>query len=157
MARLTLAFVLITGLFFVNALAEDLPLKEVFPEAVSFIPVIKGNEIVYYEARDKKGKLAGACFTATGKSYSEIKTLVGMFNDGTITAIKVLSQNETPGLGSKVAESEFTDRFRNIKDVSKVQAITGASVSSSAVIEAVKKRAEEIKSLMTNDKIQNSK
>jgi len=154
---LTLAFILIIGLFFVSAQAEDLPLKEVFPEAASFVPVNKGNEIIYYEARDKNGKLAGACFTATGKSYSEIKTLVGMLNDGTITAIKVLSQNETPGLGSKVAEPEFTDRFRNIKDVSRVQAITGASVSSGAVIEAVRKRVEEIKTLMTNDKIQNPK
>ncbi|MFH0855814.1 MAG: FMN-binding protein [Candidatus Omnitrophota bacterium] len=148
MVRLALVFILAIGLFSTGAQAEDLPLKEVLPGAASFIPVEKGGEVVYYKAKDKEGKLIGACFLATGKSYSDINTLVGMSNDGAISAIKVLSQNETPGIGSRVTAPEFTDRFRNIKDVSTVQAITGASVSSQAVIDAVKKKAEEIKALL---------
>lgn len=152
MARLTLLFVLAAGLFFISAQAEELPLKDVFSEAASFSPVKKGNDVIYYEAKDKNGKVIGVCFTAIGKSYSDINTLVGMLNDGTITAIKVLSQNETPGIGSRVATSEFTDRFRRIKDISKVQAISGASVSSKAVIDAVKKRADEIKILIRSEK-----
>jgi Na+-translocating ferredoxin:NAD+ oxidoreductase RnfG subunit len=148
MARLGIILVLIAGLFFVRAQAEELPLKDVFPEAASFLEVKNGNDVIYYAAKDKDGKLIGACFLATGKSYSDINTLVGMLNDGTITAIKVLSQNETPGIGSRVATPEFTDRFRGVKDASKVQAITGASVSSQAVIDSVKKKAAEIKDLL---------
>lgn len=148
MARLGVILILITGLFAVWAPAEELPLKDVLPEAVTFIPVKKGSEVIYYKAKDKDAKLIGACFLATGKSYSDINTLVGMLNDGTITAIKVLAQEETPGIGSRVATPEFTDRFRGIKDLSGVQAITGASVSSNAVIKAVKEKAEEIKALL---------
>jgi electron transport complex protein RnfG len=143
--------VLAAGLCFSVCWAEDLPLKDVLPGAVSFTAVKKGQAVIYYAAKDKDGKTMGAVFKATGKSYSDIETLVGMLKDGTITAIRVLSQNETPGIGSRVSEPEFTERFRNVKDVSSVQAITGASVSSRAVIEAVKKKAEEIKQLIRGD------
>jgi electron transport complex protein RnfG len=158
MVRIGIICILALGLSAGFSLAEENPdLKEVLPQAASFTAVKKGKEILYYKAQGPDGKLIGAVFEAKGKSYSEINTLVGMLKDGTLTAIKVLAQEETPGIGSRVAAPEFTDRFRNIKDISQVQAITGATVSSSAVIEAVKKRAEEIKNLMTNDKAQNPK
>jgi len=97
------------GLFTYVWAEENLPLKEALPEAASFTAVEKGQETIYYEAKDKDGKIIGAVFKATGKSYSNIETLVGMLKDGTITAIKVLSQNQTPGIGSRVAEPNFTD------------------------------------------------
>ena len=153
MVRLGMICALVMGLCFFGAQAEEeLPLKEVLPQAASFTAIKKGQEVIYYEAKDKDGKLLGAAFKATGKSYSDIVTLVGMLKDGTITAIRVLSQNETPGIGSRVSEPAFTDQFRNIKDVSGVQAISGASVSSAAVIESVKKRAEEVKKLIRGEK-----
>jgi len=137
---------------------EEVSLKEVIPTAVHFEPVKSDNEIVYYKAHDKKGKLIGVAFKATGKGYSStIETIVGMLDDGTITAIKILSQNETPGLGARITETEFTGQFKNAKDLADVQAITGATISSKAVIDAVKNKAEEIKKLMTNDKIQSTK
>ncbi len=149
MVRLSLIYVLLLGLFFSPVYAEELNLKDVFPEAGKFTPVKKGEEVIYYKAENKEGKLIGAVFKAVGKSYADnIETLVGMRNDGTITAIKVLSQNETPGIGSRITEPAFTNQFRNIKDVSGVQAITGASVSCYAVIESVKKKAGEIKKLL---------
>jgi len=158
MVRIGIICVLALGLSAGFSLAEEnLDLKEVLPQAASFTVVKKGGEILYYKAQGPDGKLIGAVFEAKGKSYSEIDTLVGMLKDGTLTAIKVLAQDETPGIGSRVTTPEFTDRFRNIQDISQVQAITGATVSSTAVIEAVKLRAEEIRSLMTNDKIQSTK
>ena len=143
--------ILAAGLLFASRCiaGEDLDLKEVLPQAGSFKPVNKGTEVIYYKAEDKSGKLMGAVFKASGKSYGgNIDTLVGMLKDGTITAIKVLLQNETPGIGSRITEPEFTGRVRDIKDISRVQAITGATVSSQVVIESVKKKAEEIKQLM---------
>ena len=67
---------------------------------------------------------------------------------------KILSQNETPGLGARVAEPAFTAAFGNKKasDLAGVQAITGATISSHAVIDSVKKRAEEIKGMIKNEK-----
>ena len=127
---------------------EDSSLKEVLPAAESFLPVKSGEEIIYYKALDKEKNLLGVAFRASGKGYSSsIETMVGMLKDGTIKAIKVLSQNETPGLGARVAESSFTGRFSDKKaqDLSAVEAITGATISSRAVIDSVKKKAQEIK------------
>jgi len=133
---------------------EDSSLKEVFPEAAHFEAVKSGEEIIYYKAHDKDKRLLGAAFRASGKGYSStIETMVGMLKDGTIKAIKILSQNETPGLGARVAEDSFTSRFSNrgMQNLNEVEAITGATISSRAVIDSVKKKAEEIKVLIKNE------
>lgn len=154
MVRLNLVCAAFLGLFFSFCFAQDQGFKDVFPEADKFVPVKQGAEVIYYKAEDKEGKLLGAVFIAVGKSYADnIETLAGLRPDGTITAIKVLSQNETPGIGSRITEPVFTDQFRNIRDVSGVQAITGASVSCFAVIESVRKKAEEIRSLLKREVI----
>ena len=131
---------------------EGNSLKEVIAEGVEFDAVKSGNDIIYYKAYNKAGKLIGVAFKASGKGYSSIiETMVGMLKDGTITAIKVLSHNETPGLGARVSEPGFTGQFTNKKDLSKVEAITGATISSKAVIDSVKKKAEEIKLLIKDE------
>ena len=132
---------------------EETALREVMPFGEYFEPVKKGEDIIYYKVSNKDNKFIGVAFKASGKGYSSvIDTLVGLARDGTITAIKIMNQNETPGLGARVAESSFTGRFsdKNIQGLANVQAITGATISSKAVIEAVKKKAEEIKELGGN-------
>jgi electron transport complex protein RnfG len=95
----------------------------------------------------------GVVFKAGGKGYSStIETLAGMLKDGRITAIKVLSQNETPGLGSRVSEPEFGAKFKDVKDISKVQGIAGATISSRAVIDSVREKAEEVLARIKNEK-----
>jgi electron transport complex protein RnfG len=132
---------------------EEASLKEVLPEGVNFEAVKANNEVIYYKARDKEARLIGVAFKASGKGYSStIETMVGMLKEGTITAIKVLGQNETPGLGARVAEPEFTGQFQNKKDLNDIQAITGATISSRAIIDSVKKKAEEIKALIKDEK-----
>lgn len=73
--------------------------------------------------------------------------------DGKITAIKVTNLSETPGLGSRVAEPDFLGRFshRKISELSQVEAVTGATISSRAVIDSVKKKAEEVAKLLKNE------
>lgn len=130
---------------------EEASLKEVIPEAENFEPIKKGKTTLYYRAVDKEGKFIGAAFKAYGDGYaSDIETVVGMLKDGTITAIKVISQNETPGLGTRVTEPDFTRQFNriNIQNLDEVQAITGATISSTAVIDSVKERAHIIKGLI---------
>lgn len=131
---------------------EEAGLREVMPLAVHFEAVKPKDDILYYKAHDKEGKLIGVAFKASGKGYSStIETMVGMLKDGTITAIKVLSQNETPGLGARVAEPEFTGQFKDLKNISGVNAITGATISSRAVTDSVQKKAGEIKALINNE------
>lgn len=132
---------------------EERALSEVLPEAMHFEPVKSDDNIIYYKGEDKENKFIGVAFKAAGKGYSStIETMVGMEKDGTITAIKILSQNETPGLGANIAEPKFTGQFsnRNIQDLNQAEAITGATISSKAVIDSVKTRAEEIKALIEN-------
>lgn len=133
---------------------ENSALKEVMPDAEHFEPVTKGEDVVYYKVRNKEGKFSGVAFKVSGKGYSSvIDTLVGMGKDGTIVAIKVLSQNETPGLGVRITEPAFIGRFisKNIQDLSGVQAITGATISSKAVINSVQIKAKEILELIKNE------
>jgi electron transport complex protein RnfG len=59
---------------------------------------------------------------------------------------------ETPGLGAKIREPKFKDRFKNRtlsnttwavkKDAGDIDGITGATISSRAVIDAIKEGLE---------------
>jgi electron transport complex protein RnfG len=136
-----------------QSLTEEAIFKEVFPLAVNFEAVTSCEETIYYKAFDKEGKFVGAVFKASGKGFSStIVTIAGLTKDGKITAIKVINQNETSGMGSRVTESDFSSRFcdKDLKNLNEVQAITGATISSSAVIESVKQKAEEISQLIKN-------
>ena len=136
---------------------EQAALREVMPLAAKFTAIRPDpdKEISYYKAFDARGKLIGFVFKAKGKGYSSvIETLAGIFLDEKISAIKVISLNETPGLGMQVTENKFTGQFhqQNSLDLSGVQAITGATISSRAVMNSVIKKAQEIKELIKNDK-----
>jgi electron transport complex protein RnfG len=136
---------------------ERAALKEVMPSAAKFTAVSPdvGKEVLYYKAFDDQDKLIGFVFKSRGKGYSSvIETLTGIFLDEKISAIKIISLNETPGLGMRVTDDKFTKQFyhKNSLDLSGVQAITGATISSRAVINSVMKRAQEIKELIENDK-----
>ena len=139
-----------------QAQAEELlGLKEVMPQAEKFIPVGIAPDVLYYKAVDRQGTLLGFVFKASEKGYSSvIQTLAGMNLQGVISAVKVISQNETPGLGMRITENKFTDQFRNqdALNLSTVQAITGATISSRAVMNSVIKKAEEIKELTKHEK-----
>ncbi len=134
---------------------EETALREVMPEGEHFEAVNRDEDIIYYKVSNKDGKFIGVAFKASGKGYSStIDTLVGMTGEGKIIAIKILNQNETPGLGARVIEPSFTEGFinKNIQGLSQVQAITGATISSRAVIDSVQKKAEEIKGLIKNER-----
>ena len=147
-------------------------LKEVLPQAESFEPVKEGDRVLYYGAYDKEKNLIGVAFIASAKGYSsEIETMVGLTMDGTITAIKILQQNETPGLGSRVQEVKddltlfdamagrkstasskpwFQQQFsgKKLDELAEVDGISGATISSRAVIDSVKKKTEDISQLL---------
>ena len=110
---------------------EKAALEEVMPQAVKFETVKTKEKLEYYKAFDKSGMFMGAVFKASAKGYSStIEVLAGILKSGDITAIKVISQNETPGLGSQVSDDKFTGQFSGKNSaLSDVQAITGATIS----------------------------
>jgi len=89
----------------------------------------------------------GHAFIAIGKGYGgNINILVGLEDEQTIKGIIVVSHTETPGLGSLITEDFFTDQFTSVtiddmalrRDGGQIDAITGATISSRAVAEAVR-------------------
>lgn len=91
----------------------------------------------------------GLVLIADLRGYSSVIRLVtGVSRDGQVTGVKVLSQSETPGLGNKISEKEFIEQpalhqatieeqLSVVKDGGSVQAVTGATISSRAVVRGV--------------------
>lgn len=66
-------------------------------------------------------------------SSNPMSVAVGFDEDGKIIKTSVISCNgETKGIGSKVSDESFLSRFSGLSDVSSVDTISGATISSSA-------------------------
>ncbi len=126
-------------------------LEEMFPSMSEYT----FEDDIYTIYSDGAG--VGYAFLAVGKGYGgDIKILVGLEDETTIKGITIISQSETPGLGSRITEDSFANKFAglNIEDVAltkdggEIDAITGATISSGAVVDAIRTTAmEKIKSL----------
>ena len=111
------------------------------------IPEAEGFELIETEGLPKTVKEVykttndvGYIFMLTTMGYGgEMDLILGMNNDGTIIDVATLKHSETKGMGSKTAEEPFRSQFKG-KDASLqgVDAITGATISSTAYLGAVK-------------------
>lgn len=158
------------GLSYVNGLASPLiekqilqnkidSFKEVYPrsdkvenESATYLkephdPALKEVNIAY-----RGGDPAGIIYAVETKGYSGPISILAGFDiaTGKITAIKVLNQRETPGLGAKAKESFFQDRYKDKNaaaalEVTKtvptrenqIQAITASTITTKAVTKGV--------------------
>ena len=121
--------------------------RAVMTEAVDMteIPLEEGVDVDYcYEAFNAAGESIGYISQITVMGFGgEIEVTVGMDRDGVITAIQVGGANfsETSGLGAKTRDAEFTDQFTGRSGMlvlkKDIDSVTGASVSSSAVVGGV--------------------
>ncbi|RLF63124.1 MAG: hypothetical protein DRN33_04695 [Thermoplasmata archaeon] len=95
----------------------------------------------------------GYAFTAEGRGYGgPIDILIGLKPDNkTLQGIRIISQQETPGLGAKIVEASFLDQFSGVsvdqvklaRNGGKIDAITGATISSTAVVKGVRNAIEQ--------------
>jgi electron transport complex protein RnfG len=133
---------------------EQAALQNVMPTGASFKPHRQGDTIAYYSAYDKNDVLTGFVIKSEKKGYSSsIVVMTGLNLKLEITAITVLSQNETPGLGSRILEPGFQEQFKGktLDTFGEIHAITGATISSSAVIASVKTRIEALKDQLSQE------
>ncbi len=83
----------------------------------------------------------GSCafqIVASGYTKNGLNLLIGIDKSGAVSGINVISIAETPGLGTKVAEKSFLDKFKGINSADiKVDNITGATYSSKGMKAAV--------------------
>ena len=107
---------------------------------------VTGNINEVYEGVNDSDESLGYVVKVTTKGFHGPIELMVALKDDTVSGIKILTHSETPGLGARIVEDEFSERFvslpfnNGIKMVKtepanegEVLAITGASVSSNAI------------------------
>lgn len=128
--------------------------KEIFPEGVKFEEK-EINGIKFVAVLDSNGLEIGKIFEVKTLGYGGFILLkVGLENDLKIRKIKIKEHSETPGLGSKITQESFLNQFigKTKEDLylkkdrveGKIDAITGATISSRAVVDGVRKLLEKV-------------
>ncbi|MDA8433333.1 MAG: RnfABCDGE type electron transport complex subunit G [Nitrospiraceae bacterium] len=140
-----------------NEEAEKKALKELMPDADSIVKMGEWEpheKHANYFVAKKGGQVIGYVVQSFGKGYSSfINTFIAVDTNFTVQKIKVLSHNETPGLGDGIEDPWFLAQFKGktidhlkvIKGETKddIQAISGATISSRAVTEDAVKHGVE--------------
>ena len=158
-----------------NARADVMPEGEwvfVLHDSASALPYYK----VY--ADSSQTSLVGYIFTAAGRGYSStIKTVTSLDTSFNIMGIKIIFQQETPGLGAKCTEVSYGENdpwfqrqyFQSIrekegkaplnalmvavdKDGGEIQSITGATITGRVVTNSIKEYAQSLKDKIGDDK-----
>ena len=116
----------------------------------------KVETFLVYSCSDQAGGLMGYAIKGEGKGYQGRIGLILGVSPGMdlITGIKVLEHSETPGLGGLIADTTFSSRFQGLVAAGQIRylkaaqanrangeidAITGATISSNAVVVTVNK------------------
>jgi len=130
-------------------LEEEQTRKELLPLAKSFeqVKAAAGTNFVYYVASNETGQVIGYALIAAKNGYSSlVKSMVALDSEYRIINMKVIDQNETPGLGTNCAIESFWKLFRNLgyddllvdKDGGKIKSLTGATITTRAVTNSIK-------------------
>lgn len=128
----------------------------IVPQAAAFTEVqldpaaTADGLIEAYRAIDEDGETIAWLLVAGTRGYGgQVPVMLAIGSDQKISGIKVLSNDETPGLGKKVADSSFITQYLDQKvdrgfalanagtDQVAIDAVAGATVSSKAVNTAV--------------------
>ena len=136
---------------------KELSMRQLIPVAQEFVLIPKKTD--WYKALDSKGNLVGFILPAETKGYGgTIKILLAIDPEQKIIDYKILAHNETPGLGDATALPKFrkqfvgktTDNLVVVKtpDPTKIDAITGATISSRAVTKGIKESLEQLDGLL---------
>ena len=113
----------------------------------------------HYAGMDSAGQTAGYVFETESKGYGgTVKVMTGISAQGDITGVIVLSHSETPGLGANAEKESFREQYQQpvanlaggIQVVKfqapaegEIQAMTGATITSTAVTNAVNQAIEQ--------------
>jgi electron transport complex protein RnfG len=128
-------------------------MQSLVPDANRFTPV-EGKDNWY--AAEKDGTVIAYVVPAEGKGYGgAIKMLVAVSTNGSVIDFSIVTSNETPGLGSRANDDSFRSQFsgkisdallvtKDKSNTENIQAITGATISSTAVTKGVKAAVDEV-------------
>ncbi len=135
-----------------NSLKEVVPIADRFEENNELKEIISEEREgirKIFDAYDEDNKKIGMVLLMDGLGFNGvIRILVGIGIDSKkITGIKILEHLETPGLGERVTEDEFLSQFFDksiMLQANEIDAITGATISSTAVIDIITLNVDRI-------------
>lgn len=136
---------------------------KVLPDA-STVEKIDHEVKIIFKGLSEGGDLVGYAFVAEGSGYQGlIKIMVGI-DPGfeKLVGIDILESVETPGLGAKITGEEFRNQFSKIvvipeinyvkgkqpENPNEIQSITGATVSSRAVVNILNAFIKDVKEIV---------
>lgn len=134
----------------------------VHPEGKKYEPV-QSKDFEAYKVFDEQNNFFGYSLVYSGNGFQgKIKLMIGLSPAlDKISSIEVLEQSETPGLGTKILEAPYKEQYNGLTPVpviklvkgvepsnpNEVQSITGATISSRAVVTIVNEGIAKLKSL----------
>ena len=115
---------------YLNYLETPIDKRCVFSDAREFVEIIK--DTLWYALKD--ADTIGIVFVGFTQGYLDcIEFMVGVGTDAKISGVEILYSSETEGIGEAIREKEFLDKFKE----GSVETITGATVSSQVLIDAI--------------------
>lgn len=136
---------------FAEHLGVDSHIRSCFPSYTR--SVVLQEPFRHYQVYDGQRALLGVCFFAQDiikdvSGYSgPLSVFIGMTLHGEISGVFILDSQDAPEYAQKAFSHEFLSQFKNKKSTDlfsigdDVQAVSGATISSSAVIRIVKEAA----------------
>ena len=132
-------------------------ISDVLPGIKDYKEIFKDEKSEIYAGRNDHGEIVGYAIVRTGAGFSDrIKLIFGVSEDlSKIYSLRILEQKETPGLGAKITDESTFLRFWHNRSATQpiryakpprseaelkeneVNAITGATISSQAIVETV--------------------
>lgn len=96
----------------------------------------------------------GDAYQGVAKSFGgDLTAMVGVDTSGKITGVQVTDHSDTPGLGTKAMTTDYLSQYKGktlsdlntekIKQNNKLDAVTGATISSNGIYNAVKNALKE--------------
>ncbi|MDF2593871.1 MAG: RnfABCDGE type electron transport complex subunit [Clostridia bacterium] len=137
--------------------SEQAAMKELIADADDFTKVedIEDEKITELYVANGGGQAIGTVVKMMPNGYGgPITVLIGLNTEGQIKGVKILSHAETPGLGANATADSFLGQFiqktpplavvKSTPKDNEIEAITGATITSSAVAESVNDAAQYV-------------
>lgn len=131
-----------------KAAAEVMPAGTAAPERLELTAADQTTNVFFVARRDGAVQAVALEGRSTHGYGGDVVLMVGLSADGKLVNYKVLRQSETPGLGNKIAKDLFRlpllgrdlakTKWQVKKDGGDIDAITAATISSRAALEAIR-------------------
>lgn len=142
-------------------------IETIFPD-LDKVENVEGDKI--FSVMDASGNLLGYAFLAESSGYQGTIKLVAGMDEGlsSLKGIEVLESQETPGLGDEIKSDKFRGQFKGLEATSaieyvknqkpskpcQIEAITGATISSRAVVNALNSAIAEVRQVLKDKNVQ---